>query len=192
MKRFMTGRWEDLIIASYGGGDGLANIPIIQINSAKAFEQESNLNHSLKSGRVLLVGSPDYDLEQTGSEFSPIEHQDLEYVKDCLTAWFKRWEEAIWWKLLSQSEKNRGFYVEHTIEGLLRGDINSRYKAYQISLGNNNNPGFMTINEVRSLENLNPVDGGDELFSPQNEPEPEPEPELPIEEPKDEELQPDS
>ena len=120
--------------------------------------------------------------------FSNIEHQDLEYVKDTLTAWFKRWELAIWWKLLTDREKSSGFFAEHTVEGLLRGDIGSRYSAYQISLGNNNNPGFMTINEVRALENLNPVDDGDELFSPQ---EPEPEPEI-IEEPDNEELQPDT
>jgi len=99
--------------------------------------------------------------------FSNIEQQDLEYVKDCLTAWFKRWEQAVWWKLLTEQEKRQGYYVEHTVEGLLRGDIQARYGAYQIALGNNNNPGFMTINEVRSLENLNPIDGGDELFSPQ-------------------------
>ena len=126
----------------------------------------------------------------TRATFSNIEHQDLEYVKDCLMAWFKRWELAVWWKLLSDTEKDTGFYAEHTVEGLLKGDIKSRYSSYQISLGNNNNPGFMTINEVRSLENLNPVDGGDELFSPQ---EPEPEQETPpIEENNDEELQPDS
>lgn len=99
--------------------------------------------------------------------FSNIEHQDLEYVKDCLTAWFKRWEQSIWSKLLTDRDIQGGVYAEHSAEGLLRGDIQSRYQAYQIALGNNNNPGFMTINEVRALENLNPLDGGDELFSPQ-------------------------
>lgn len=101
--------------------------------------------------------------------FSNIEHQDLEYVKDCLTAWIKRWEQAIWWRLLSDEEKRQGIFPEHTVEGLLRGDIASRYQAYQVSLGNNNNPGFMTVNEVRALENLNPIDGHDELFSPQGQ-----------------------
>ena len=103
----------------------------------------------------------------TRATFSNIEHQDLEYVKDCLSAWFRRWEQSIWWKLLTDEEKSSGYYAEHTIEGLLRGDIKSRYSSYQVALGNNNNPGFMTVNEVRSLENLNPVDGGDDLFTPQ-------------------------
>jgi len=114
--------------------------------------------------------------------FSNIEHQDLEYVKDCLTAWIKRWEQSIWWRLLRDDEKNRGIYVEHTVEGLLRGDIASRYSAYQIALGNNNNPGFMTVNEIRSIENLNQIDGQDELFSPQQV----------QQESNNEELQPDS
>jgi len=111
----------------------------------------------------------------TRATFSNIEHQDLEYVKDCLTAWFKRWESEVWRQLLTDKDRRNGVFVEHTVEGLLRGDIGSRYKAYQISLGNNNNPGFMTINEVRRLENLDPMDGGDELFSPQEPVEPEPE-----------------
>jgi HK97 family phage portal protein len=101
--------------------------------------------------------------------FSNIEHQDLEYVKDCLTAWIKRWEQSIWWRLLSEDERRQGVYAEHTVEGLLRGDIASRYSAYQVALGNNNNPGFMTVNEVRALENLNPIAGNDELFSPQGQ-----------------------
>ena len=109
----------------------------------------------------------------TRATFSNIEHQDLEYVKDCLTAWFKRWETEIWKKLITDIEKRSGVFVEHTVEGLLRGDIQSRYAAYQIALGNNNNPGFMTINEVRALENLNPMDGADELFSPQEPEEPQ-------------------
>jgi len=107
--------------------------------------------------------------------FSNIEHQDIEYVKDCLMAWFKRWEQVIWWKLFTEAEKKKGIYAEHTVEGLLRGDVQSRYAAYQIALGNNNNPGFMTINEVRSLENLNSIDGADELFTPQEKQYPEPE-----------------
>ena len=114
----------------------------------------------------------------TRATFSNIEHQDLEYVKDCLTAWFKRWETEVWRQLLTDQDRRDGVFVEHTVEGLLRGDIGTRYGAYQISLGNNNNPGFMTVNEVRRLENLDPVDDGDELFSPQEPQAPQETPDL--------------
>lgn len=99
--------------------------------------------------------------------FSNIEEQSLEYVTDTLVPWFRRWEQAIWMKLLSEQEKRDGIYVEHVAEGLLRGNIQARYTAYQIAIGNNNNPGFMTINEIRERENLNPMFDGDELFTPQ-------------------------
>lgn len=103
----------------------------------------------------------------TRATFSNIEEQSLEYVTDTLTPWFRRWEQSIWMKLLSEKEKNDGIYVEHVAEGLLRGNIAARYQAYQIAIGNNNNPGFMTVNEIRDRENLNPTEGGDELFTPQ-------------------------
>ena len=92
--------------------------------------------------------------------FSNIEQQSIEYVSDCLLAWFRRWEQSAFVKLLSVEEKQSGVYCEHVIEGLLRGDIQARYTAYQTALQN----GFMNINEVRARENLNPVEGGDKHF----------------------------
>jgi len=102
----------------------------------------------------------------TRATFSNIEEQSLEYVTDTLTPWLRRWEQAIWCKLLTDQEREDGYYVEHIVEGLLRGNIQARYAAYQIAIGNNNNPGFMTINEIRERENLNPMDEGDDLFTP--------------------------
>lgn len=102
----------------------------------------------------------------TRSTFSNIEEQNIDYVTDTLTPWLRRWEQAIWMRLLSEEEKNAGVYVEHVTEALLKGNIQGRYGAYQIAIGNNNNPAFMTVNEVRDRENLNPVPGGDELFTP--------------------------
>jgi len=102
----------------------------------------------------------------TRATFSNIEEQSLEYVTDTLTPWLRRWEQAIWSKLLTEQEQDDGYYVEHIVEGLLRGNIAARYSAYQIAIGNNNNPGFMTVNEIRERENLNPIDEGDELFTP--------------------------
>jgi HK97 family phage portal protein len=105
--------------------------------------------------------------------FSNIEEQSIEYVTDTLMPWCRRWEQAIWMRLLSEQEKKDGIYVEHVLEGLLRGNIQARYIAYQVAIGNNNNPGFMTVNEIRERENLNPVEDGDELFTPQSAESPE-------------------
>jgi len=58
------------------------------------------------------------------------------------------------------------YFFKFNIDGLLRGDIKSRYEAYQVALGGNQQPGFLTINEVRKLEDRAPVKGGEELYKP--------------------------
>src|SRR5690606_35446622 len=69
----------------------------------------------------------------------------------------KRIEQAIEKQLLTPADRAAGITVEFDLEGLLRGDIAGRATFYQSGLQN----GWMTINEVRALENLPPVDGGD-------------------------------
>ncbi len=44
-----------------------------------------------------------------------------------------------------------------------RGDIKTRNESYRIALGRAGEPGWMSVNEVRKLENLPPIDGGDQL-----------------------------
>lgn len=97
------------------------------------------------------------DLER--ATFSNIEHQSLEFVKYSLMPWLRRWEMAINTQLLDPKD---GYFVEHLVDGLLRGDIKSRYEAYSSALQNE----WMTKNEVRIIENMNPVQGGDEFRNP--------------------------
>ncbi len=98
------------------------------------------------------------------STYSNIEQQSLDYVTDTLSGWLKRWEQAIWWKLFADDEKDDGFYAEHVVEGLLRGDINTRYRSYAVG----RQWGFLSVNEIRQKENLNPIDGGDQYLVPVN------------------------
>ncbi len=92
------------------------------------------------------------DLEH--ATFSNIEHQSIEFVKYSLSPWIKRWEKAIKNQLLP---KNSPYYFKFNFEGLLRGDTETRYASYGISLQN----GWKSVNEVRKLEDLNPIPGGD-------------------------------
>jgi HK97 family phage portal protein len=59
------------------------------------------------------------------------------------------------------------YFVEHVTAALERGDLKSRNEAYRVALGRAGEPGWMTVNEVRRKENLPPIDGGDELFKPE-------------------------
>lgn len=97
------------------------------------------------------------DLEK--SSFSNIEQQSLEFVKYTLDPWVIRWEQSIQRSLLSKDEK-AAYFVKFNLEGLLRGDYQSRMNGYAIGRQN----GWMSANDIRELENLDRIpaeDGGD-------------------------------
>ena len=99
------------------------------------------------------------DLEK--SSFSNIEQQSLEFVKYTLDPWVIRWEQSIQRTLLSQDEK-KCYFVKFNVEGLLRGDYQSRMNGYAIGRQN----GWMSANDIRELENLDriPAEEGGDLY----------------------------
>lgn len=97
------------------------------------------------------------DLEK--SSFSNIEQQSLEFVKYTLEPWIVRWEQSINRALLSQTEKST-YFVKFNVDGLLRGDYQSRMNGYATARQN----GWMSANDIRELENLDLIskeEGGD-------------------------------
>lgn len=87
------------------------------------------------------------DLEK--SSFSNIEQQSLEFLKYTLDPWVTRWEQSIHRSLILESEK-RDYFVKFNVDGLLRGDYQSRMNGYAVGIQN----GFMSPNDIRSLENM--------------------------------------
>ena len=97
------------------------------------------------------------DLEK--SSFSNIEQQSLEFVKYTLDPWVIRWEQSIMRSLLTPEEK-KTYYAKFNLDGLLRGDYQSRMNGYAIGRQN----GWMSANDIRELENLDRIpeeEGGD-------------------------------
>lgn len=97
------------------------------------------------------------------ASYASLEQMNVEFLTDCLRPWLVRWEQHLARKLLSTEDRKK-FFVEHSVEGILRGDLQSRYTSYSIA----RNWGWMSVNEIRALENLNPVDGGDVYLTPLN------------------------
>jgi len=99
------------------------------------------------------------DLEK--SSFSNIEQQSLEFVKYTLDPWVIRWEQSLQRALLNFSEKEKYFF-KFNLEGLLRGDYQSRMNGYAIGRQN----GWMSANDIRELENLDriPAEEGGDLY----------------------------
>ena len=99
------------------------------------------------------------DLEK--SSFSNIEQQSLEFVKYTLDPWVVRWEQAIQKALLLPSEK-RAYFVKFNVDGLLRGDYQSRMTGYATGRQN----GWLSSNDIREMEDMNriPAELGGDLY----------------------------
>ena len=99
------------------------------------------------------------DLEK--SSFSNIEQQSLEFVKYTLDPWVVRWEQSLSRALFTPEEKKRYFF-KFNVEGLLRGDYQSRMNGYATARQN----GWMSANDIRELENLDriPAEEGGDLY----------------------------
>jgi len=99
------------------------------------------------------------DLEK--SSFSNIEQQSLEYVQYTLAPWIARFEQSMVRALLSVSEK-KDFFIKFNVDGLLRGDYQSRMSGYATARQN----GWMSANDIRELENLDriPAEQGGDLY----------------------------
>lgn len=95
--------------------------------------------------------------------FSNIEQQSINFVVYTLMPWLVRHEQAIYRDLLDANDR-KAFFAKYIVEGMLRGDTLSRYQSYQVAINNT----ILTPNEIRELEDRNPIDGGDKLFVPLN------------------------
>ena len=99
------------------------------------------------------------DLEK--SSFSNIEQQSLEFVKYTLDPWVVRWEQSLQQALILPSEKS-SLFIKFNVDGLLRGDYQSRMNGYAVGRQN----GWMSANDIRELEDMNriPAEEGGDLY----------------------------
>ena len=141
--------------------EGLDWVPMsMPLNDAQFIEQRRfSLEEIARIFRVPLhmVG----DLSR--ATFSNIEHQSIEFVTHTIRPWAVRLEQSINNNLFFPSEIGT-FYAEHLLDALLRGDVASRYAAYAIG----RQWGWLSANDVRERENLNPIESGDVYLSPMN------------------------
>ncbi|MBD3948452.1 phage portal protein [Tuanshanicoccus lijuaniae] len=139
--------------------EGMKYTPIsISPNEAQFLEtRKFQINEIARIFRIPphMIG----DLEK--SSFSNIEQQSLEFVKYTLDPWVIRFEQAFNRRLLKDKEKAQ-FYVKFNVDGLLRGDYQSRMNGYAVGRQN----GWMSANDIRTLENLDriPTEEGGDLY----------------------------
>ena len=101
--------------------------------------------------RIFQVPQSMIGLEANVS-YNGAEHQDLQYVKHTLLPWCRRIEDEISAKLLREGERGQ-IIPRFDLNSILRADTSSRSEFYQSALQS----GWMSINEVRASEQLNPI-----------------------------------
>lgn len=108
-------------------------------------------------------GVPPHMIAETGESTTwgtGIEQLTLGFLKFTLRPHINRIERELNRKLFGRSDR----YLEYSVEGLLRGDSKAQAEYFAKALGGPGSQGWMLINEVRRLQNLPPLDNGDQLI----------------------------
>lgn len=106
-----------------------------------------------------LYGIPLHLLQshsKTTSWGSGIAQMSLGFLRYTLQPWLERWEQELTRKLFTEEELASGYYITHNVNALLEADAEARGRFYTMAL--NRTTGWMSRNEVRALEDLNPDD----------------------------------
>lgn len=103
------------------------------------------------------------NMDGANSTYASVEAYGLQFVIYTLFPWLVRWEKAILTQLLLERER-KTLVAEHLMTAILRGDTTSRFTAY----GQGRQWGWLSVNDIRKLENMNPIDNGDIYLQPSN------------------------
>lgn len=163
------------IWASKYGGAHNASLPIVLTEGTDLKEvtlsaQDSQLIEARRfqvADIARAFGVPPHmvgETDKSTSWGSGIEQQGIGFVQYTLAPHLNRIEQEINRKCF----RTERLFVEFNVEGLLRGDSKARAEYYTRALGGTQNPAWMTPNEIRRLENLPPLAGGDHLAQPQD------------------------
>lgn len=108
----------------------------------------------------IMVGHADKSMT-----FASAEQIFLAHIVHTMGPIYKNVEEELDRQLLTQKQRDQGYFFKHNISALMRGSHNDRSAYFAKALGSGGAPAWMTINEVRFLDELNPIEG-DEYNKP--------------------------
>ena len=163
----LLGSWaEKLENESDGSGlilmDGGADFKPMSFTSKDAEFLESRKLTNMDVARIFSVPPTVVGITDNAT-YSNVDGESRALVQRCLAPMARRMEQAMSAALLT-AEGRRRYFVEHDLLGLLRGDQKARFEAYRIA----REWGWMSPNEIRRLENMRKIEGGDEYLSPLN------------------------
>lgn len=146
--------WND----AYGGSGNAHKVAVLEegmkfnpisINPHEAQFLETRKFQVNEICRIFRV-PPHMIADLDRSSFNNIEQQSLDFVTNTIRPWLVRIEQTIFQQLFTEEEQEK-YFVKFNVDGLLRGDFQSRMRGYSIGIQN----GFMSPNDVRELEDMN-------------------------------------
>lgn len=102
----------------------------------------------------IMVGYSD-----KAATYASAEQMFLAHVVHTLAPWYTRIEQSGECQLLSERERDQNYFIKFNAAGLMRGSHKDRAEYYAKALGAGGAPGWMTQDEIRGLEELNPMGG---------------------------------
>lgn len=115
--------------------------------------RQFQLNEVARIYRVPPHKIGDYSQMQLAS--AGVEQANIGYVVETIVPWCIQLEQMANLRLLTPEQRAKGYYLKHNVNALLRGDMKTRGEFYQGGLNN----GWINRDEVRGLEELNPIEG---------------------------------
>lgn len=162
---------EESFAATYGGGRDRRRVAVLEegvdLTPITLNAEQSQFLETRKFQRSEIASwfhVPPHmigDTEKSTSWGTGIEQQQIGFMTFTIRPWLTAWEQRLN-RILVKNESR--FYCKFTLDGWLRGDINSRYMAYSRGIQG----GWLSPNDVRRLEDMNPITGGDVYLAPTN------------------------
>ncbi len=165
-RKIMGEEWD----TRYGGGGGSAVVPLDwQVEPLRISNEDMQYLDSRKFQRSeIATGIFGVPLHFVGdmdkATLNNVEQQSLEFIKYGLNPYLISFEESITRDLLTE-EQRKIYYPKFNLNGLLRGDTETRANFYDKMT----KIGVMSINDIRELEDMNRIKDGDGHFRQLNE-----------------------
>lgn len=116
------------------------------------------LNRSEIAGIFNVPAHMINDLEK--ATFSNISEQTIQFIRFSVMPWVVNWEQELNRKIFTEAERKAGYFVKFNLAGIMRGTAGERATFYHAAITD----GWMSRNEARQLEDMNPVVGLDEML----------------------------
>ena len=163
----LTNQWQ----AKFGGAANPGKVALLQegmtFKALSMSNVDAELIDALKLAGADIARIYKMPLPMIGfmeaATYNNVENLQIQFVIYTLMPWLRRHEQALQRDLLLPSDRGR-YYIEFNIGGLLRGNQEARFKAYAVA----RQWGWLSVNDIRRLENLPPVEGGNIYLQPLN------------------------